>query len=506
MPKFLCVKGILFFSFWQSIGISVLVATGAIKRLGPYTDSEHISVGLNDTLICFEMPVFAFAHMYAFSHIDYINPKLMYAARMPIFYAIRDAFGLKDLVEDTKTTFRGEGIDYREFEPAEGLIHQGSGRDRRIRAGLRYAQGGQKKYWLPMPADVTEARGDRTGIVHNVAQRLTNSERDDEVYAPLLDDQAVNVVHDSHNGYHEKAVVDRKGFELPFGDPDEEEEMLYESSKNYLFGDYHYPCIDASTEYARRKMWEEEERVLRDERGALSIRPQVQSYGTIQASSGQHSKGKARDEAGQVYAGSPRMINKDDDRVPDTDVNNPGVRLTWTKYDQPSSSTAPRLSPHIRHANLAPRLATPVSSRSSTPKAPPQLTPPQIRQRASDRERADAVDLITPSPEVEAREASGQERGSAPWKGRTYTGTKGVENREVQVRAVRQANVGDVGYANDRDQEPIANTSEVSVAGISAERPTIARSTTPPFHAQINSSGSGLRLHDYSISDENPWA
>lgn len=32
MPKFLCVKGILFFSFWQAITISALVAAGVIKR------------------------------------------------------------------------------------------------------------------------------------------------------------------------------------------------------------------------------------------------------------------------------------------------------------------------------------------------------------------------------------------------------------------------------------------------------------------------------------------
>lgn len=32
MPKFLCVKGILFFSFWQAITISALVAIGAIRQ------------------------------------------------------------------------------------------------------------------------------------------------------------------------------------------------------------------------------------------------------------------------------------------------------------------------------------------------------------------------------------------------------------------------------------------------------------------------------------------
>ena len=72
--------------------------------------------------------------MYAFSHTDYIDHDLMYAARMPMYYAVRDAFGFKDVVEDAKATLRGEGMDYREFEPAEGFIHQGTGRDRRIKA------------------------------------------------------------------------------------------------------------------------------------------------------------------------------------------------------------------------------------------------------------------------------------------------------------------------------------------------------------------------------------
>ncbi|KAJ3519124.1 hypothetical protein NM688_g9349 [Phlebia brevispora] len=113
MPKFLCVKGILFFSFWQSLFISILVAAGAITKLGPYTDSEHISLGLTDLLVCLEMPFFAIAHQYAFSTRDFVDPNMKYVARMRMSYAFRDAFSLKDVVEDSKATLRGEGMDYQ---------------------------------------------------------------------------------------------------------------------------------------------------------------------------------------------------------------------------------------------------------------------------------------------------------------------------------------------------------------------------------------------------------
>ncbi|KAH9973661.1 organic solute transporter Ostalpha-domain-containing protein [Lactifluus volemus] len=152
MPKFLCVKGILFFSFWQATGVSLLASVGAIKQLGPYTDKEHISLGLTDSLICLEMPIFAIAHLVAFSHRDYIDKKLAYVGRMPVRYAFRDAFGFKDVLWDARATLNGQGMDYREFEPSEGHMHQGLGRERRIRAGLRYSRGGQTKYWLPQPA------------------------------------------------------------------------------------------------------------------------------------------------------------------------------------------------------------------------------------------------------------------------------------------------------------------------------------------------------------------
>ncbi|KAG8221450.1 organic solute transporter Ostalpha-domain-containing protein, partial [Butyriboletus roseoflavus] len=265
VPKFLCVKGILFFSFWQSIAVSFLVAVGVITRLGPYTDNEHISLGLTDTLICIEMPFFAAAHMYAFSYRDFTKPPTstlgksrlqIYVARMTLGYALRDAFGLKDLVEDTRTTLRGEGINYRAFEPSEGGMHIGAARDHRIRAGLRYAAGGKRKYWLP------EAHLEGEG----------------DVTAPLFTADTEDAVHDASDMQYCRGgsripgddvdVEDVDEYALTFSDalagPEGADEVLYEHAKKYVFGDYLYPVVDVSSEEARRAIWEEEERVVRE--------------------------------------------------------------------------------------------------------------------------------------------------------------------------------------------------------------------------------------------------
>ncbi|KIK63485.1 hypothetical protein GYMLUDRAFT_57673 [Collybiopsis luxurians FD-317 M1] len=277
MPKFLCVKGILFFSFWQSIAVSIFVAAGLIKKLGPYTDSESISLGLTDTLICVEMPFFAIAHMFAFSHTDFIDRDKAFIGRMPISYAFKDAFGVKDVIEDTKATLRGERMDYREFEPSEGFMHQGLGRERRIRAGLRYSKGGKRKYWLPT-FSAAEPPGSVERGVNRIVQKVAGRDQGEEIHAPLLQGEEEDVVHlapdmtDTSDElvdlWSSSRVGVEEGFELPFGDLDEDDEQLYAHCKRYLFGDYNYPCIDASTEHARALIWDEEERILRDEHGA----------------------------------------------------------------------------------------------------------------------------------------------------------------------------------------------------------------------------------------------
>ncbi|WVW80095.1 hypothetical protein I302_102068 [Kwoniella bestiolae CBS 10118] len=267
VPKFLCVKGILFFSFWQSIGISFLVAVKAIKKVGPYTDPEHMSLALVDSLVCFEMPIFAIAHQYAFQASDYIDQHHIYAARLPFIYAFRDAFGFKDVWEDTKDTFKGRGVSYQAYEPAEGGLHYGLGRQRRIRAGLRYSKGGKAKYWMPMPGDEARNKGE-TGPLSALKRRVDVRLAAREGYAPLLPEQAARVVRDDPNGLDEGTFggmfdsdsSDSDAPSISFHSVDEDEDILYERARRIGYAGF--PNVDVSQEEKKKRLWEAEEGIL----------------------------------------------------------------------------------------------------------------------------------------------------------------------------------------------------------------------------------------------------
>ena len=468
------------------------------------------------------MPLFAFAHMYAFSHKDYIDAQHTFVARMPMYYAFRDAFGLLDVVEDSKATLRGEGMDYREFEPAEGFMHQGSGRDRRIRAGLRYSKGGQRKYWLPKTTE--------------------------ETHAPLLTQDVDHVVHlapdlrpetDEEPSVWPDAEVDN-GYELPFGDLDEGDEELYAHSQKYLFGDYNYPSVDVSCESARTIIWDEEERVLRDERGAwfspirgakgqVAIqkreRPAWEGYGAVSHSQNQDGKGGVgtRPSTAQFY---------DDEHTGDRVIDHSSVRnvipvepadviMKWTRtrkhqshsltppsLDGPSSSIASGSGSSPRN-NSRIRSSPPISHRNSRSNdhPPTPLLP------------SDAVDLV-----VEDSHAAEEEQIHERRKGETATrplvsshlkkvyhrggGAEAAEDhgesglRRVgggeEILPVRDdesyGRDGDDGSTDgDRDDSRPEDRSDAS-----RDRGVIAREVTPPLHA---------RVHAYDIpDDDNPWA
>ena len=155
VPKFLCIKLIIFASYWQGFGLSILQKCGAISSTVPGYTADNLAAAIQDALICCEMPIFAVAHWYAFSWHDYADVTVS-AARMPVKHAVRDAFGPRDLIEDTKETFGGRHYEYRIFDSGDNVLahEQSDSRVARMMEGMRYERGGKGKYWIPRPGDI----------------------------------------------------------------------------------------------------------------------------------------------------------------------------------------------------------------------------------------------------------------------------------------------------------------------------------------------------------------
>lgn len=213
VPKFLCIKLIIFASYWQGFFLSILVWLGAIPDDVKGYTKDNLAAAIQDALICIEMPAFAIAHWYAFSWYDFADDSIS-SARMNLSHALKDACGVKDLIEDSKETFRGNKYGYRFFDSGDKVIaHQDSeSRFNRIKAGMRYERGGKGKYWLPRQGEINATS---PGEIH--------------VTSPLLGEPSSsrsNALGDHANGT----------FDEP--DLDGEIENLYSSARQLEYGDW----------------------------------------------------------------------------------------------------------------------------------------------------------------------------------------------------------------------------------------------------------------------------
>ncbi|KAK8060451.1 hypothetical protein PG996_010381 [Apiospora saccharicola] len=279
MPKFLCIKLIIFASYWQGFLLSILVWLGAIPdNVEGYT-SDNLAAAIQDALICCEMPAFAVAHWYAFSYHDYADNTVS-AARLPFKYAMRDAFGVIDLIQDSKETFSGDKYNYRVFDSSGKVIahEDSSSRFARIKDGMRYSRNGEAKYWIPKPEEV---RGEITANT------------------PLLNDDAGP---SGSNPKYSGGATDAT--ELDSGD-----ESLYDKARELEFGDWNYPVITANIPSRERWYGQTQGRPTGaiDSRASSynSTRPAAKTAGSSGSLTKQLVKGKQKERRESLFANEP---------------------------------------------------------------------------------------------------------------------------------------------------------------------------------------------------------
>ncbi|WFC97603.1 hypothetical protein MYAM1_000318 [Malassezia yamatoensis] len=177
------------------------------------------------------MPIFAVGHAYAFAYQNFTNPPQRFAGRLPVPFAVRDSFSIADIVADIILTFRGTDYTYQAFEPNDSVVHHEFARESRSRAGLRYAEQGKNKYWIP-----------RSPTEQN---RSLEGQRNQHL-RPIVSEDSSLLGQLPSKSYFSVQPSDERRNNVRFPSPDYEEDCLYDIARSLPYGDYKYPCIEST--------------------------------------------------------------------------------------------------------------------------------------------------------------------------------------------------------------------------------------------------------------------
>jgi hypothetical protein len=148
--KFLCIKFVIFFAFWQSVVITGLVKIGWITGFGGYS-ARQVSTGLQDFLICVEMFFAAVAFTYTFGYEPftegYVNPKL--ASLHEAEYDEENAAAMEYFMRATSNDLRNDSSDGS----------HGAGGGKRSSSGESLVPGGKRVTFVSPTVDPQQPHG-----------------------------------------------------------------------------------------------------------------------------------------------------------------------------------------------------------------------------------------------------------------------------------------------------------------------------------------------------------
>jgi hypothetical protein len=104
VAKFLSVKAVLFFTFWQSILIAVLTHFHVLTGIGNWSQHQ-IAVLLQDLAICLEMFLLSIFHVFAFEYLSYKDREERVAAPRQVLRNFGTTVSQRDLISTVKESY-----------------------------------------------------------------------------------------------------------------------------------------------------------------------------------------------------------------------------------------------------------------------------------------------------------------------------------------------------------------------------------------------------------------
>jgi len=121
LPKFLSVKMVIFFSFWQQVALSAAIGLGLLHDVDGFSARDQAS-GLQDVLVCAEMAIAAVCHMFVFNWREVLeyppadrdgSSPAIPAPRdeVPLLSRFGDIVDIRDVLSDAKDSIYGSHFE-----------------------------------------------------------------------------------------------------------------------------------------------------------------------------------------------------------------------------------------------------------------------------------------------------------------------------------------------------------------------------------------------------------
>lgn len=99
LGKFICVKLVVFASFWQEVAIAIVIMFVPFKTTWGWNSPDEMANGLQDFIICIEMLIAAIAHHFIFSYKPFIETD----HNVPWYRSFRSMMDISDVRKDVST-------------------------------------------------------------------------------------------------------------------------------------------------------------------------------------------------------------------------------------------------------------------------------------------------------------------------------------------------------------------------------------------------------------------